>query len=1107
MYAPQRERMDRMRRAKLLWAGLPILLLISASLTFAAKEPPARVIDPQVYRMMQYAFPYPAEPDHVSPGTARTPGTQQLGTSGPSASPGAAVGITWYEKQHNGSMGRMNETRTDTYSLAHFSWMFLPGRVIDEGRGVKYDNYNFSVEAFGTEVVLQPNDNYAGYVNLDVTNDNRAVIGAHNREPSDGHYDPTIYFDFAEGASFFALAIEIPQSVTGYAEQESDQEVVWPKFAYSEGASDTALHVFAQVSMPDAGDPQAIYYFRRVGADNNVTATWDYPPRVVDTVFDVSQSIEATDDGKVGLSWVANIPCAPGDPDTASCNTGVAPAQVNNDIYYQISNDYGATWQPRVNLTHNIGVTGEHYQPYADISLLFDTQGYLHVVWGAAYWNETGDVLLRNRIFHWSENMPYLRTAHAADWDQQVCNGGSWMLNASKMSISECNGRLYVLFVQFNDGAAGIYDDCADDGNPGFPAGSANGELYVTVSEDWGLTWDRARNLTNSRTPGCDSADGTGGPCESDNWPTMARYGTDVALAPGDNATDVVVPSGGADNGWYLDVQYINDHSAGAIVSGEGTWQQADVRWFRLACVEAFHEPVPHWQPSGIGFPAWTKMSHAYSRQVVMENLGNADLAYTVTAQEDPSAPAGVDPGWLAYSGFDGTLPFGLNNTETGNITVTPTGGNPAGIYVLTGRLIFDHNAPDSPDTFRISVIVADTLYPPEVDTVKTPALALVVNNSGAVGEEGEGGVNMDYTNPQDLAYEDCDSTADVYLFSGSPVIGYLRGSDTVVNFSLFGNDYYSPVGFFPSSNAESYDSVGCEVYKSVALTRDSSLAIQTTLFAPTTNTGDSVNFILKRLRVYPKDALAHSNVTIGEAVDWDIPSDSGSANGSDFNVTQKMIWQYGGEYHQDDTTECQNSDRRFGGIKFLQMKKGSTDLSGTAPYNAFTADNATWVYGNERGFVPGEIFTQMETRTGYSKFLSTHPDSTYVDLHSVMTFSNAMNLAATDTVTIWMALITVRDGTATDFATAAARAKTWWENHIVGRPTCTMRGDVNCDNKVIVSDLTYIVNFLFKGGSAPCLGGNGDVNCDGKITVGDLTWLVNCLFKYYPNCTTECCP
>ena len=62
-------------------------------------------------------------------------------------------------------------------------------------------------------------------------------------------------------------------------------------------------------------------------------------------------------------------------------------------------------------------------------------------------------------------------------------------------------------------------------------------------------------------------------------------------------------------------------------------------------------------------------------------------------------------------------------------------------------------------------------------------------------------------------------------------------------------------------------------------------------------------------------------------------------------------------------------------------------------------------------------------------------------------------------------------------------------------------RGNVNglLDDVVNVADLTYLVNFLFKGGAAPPVMAEADVNADGIVNVSDLTYLVNFLFKGGP--------
>ncbi len=60
-------------------------------------------------------------------------------------------------------------------------------------------------------------------------------------------------------------------------------------------------------------------------------------------------------------------------------------------------------------------------------------------------------------------------------------------------------------------------------------------------------------------------------------------------------------------------------------------------------------------------------------------------------------------------------------------------------------------------------------------------------------------------------------------------------------------------------------------------------------------------------------------------------------------------------------------------------------------------------------------------------------------------------------------------------------------------------RGNVNCDGQITVSDVIYIINYLFKGGPTPNPLENGDVNCDGKVNVTDVVYLINYLFKSGP--------
>jgi hypothetical protein len=70
------------------------------------------------------------------------------------------------------------------------------------------------------------------------------------------------------------------------------------------------------------------------------------------------------------------------------------------------------------------------------------------------------------------------------------------------------------------------------------------------------------------------------------------------------------------------------------------------------------------------------------------------------------------------------------------------------------------------------------------------------------------------------------------------------------------------------------------------------------------------------------------------------------------------------------------------------------------------------------------------------------------------------------------------------------------------GSPTCCLvRGDAKHDNQIIlVDDIVYLVDHLFKGGPAPICPEEGDVKADnGLILVDDIVYLVDHLFKGGP--------
>jgi len=59
--------------------------------------------------------------------------------------------------------------------------------------------------------------------------------------------------------------------------------------------------------------------------------------------------------------------------------------------------------------------------------------------------------------------------------------------------------------------------------------------------------------------------------------------------------------------------------------------------------------------------------------------------------------------------------------------------------------------------------------------------------------------------------------------------------------------------------------------------------------------------------------------------------------------------------------------------------------------------------------------------------------------------------------------------------------------------------GDANGDGGTTVSDVVYLINYLFKGGPGVIDPIQGDPNQDGKITVADVVYLINFFFKGGP--------
>lgn len=298
-------------------------------------------------------------------------------------------------------------------------------------------------------------------------------------------------------------------------------------------------------------------------------------------------------------------------------------------------------------------------------------------------------------------------------------------------------------------------------------------------------------------------------------------------------------------------------------------------------------------------------------------------------------------------------------------------------------------------------------------------------------------------------------------------------------------------------------------------MTRDTGILITKKWILPLPeDIGSDCNFLIQATEFRSADGQTHTGLNIGEAIDWDIPSDSASRNRSGFAAgypygSPNVIYQQGSEY-DDDPQECQENSDRYGGIAFLEVIEVGVDdtICNDNPYGAYTGSNSLWVYPMG-AYVPEELDSLMTAREGF--VLSDSIDS---DLHSVMTFKSGYTLTPDKTLIVFSCLVSGRLGYA-DFMASAATCRAWYRDWQPIMPAvCCLceRGNVDFDpqDAIDISDLIYLVDYMFTGGPPPQCEEEADVDASGSIDISDLVYLVDYMFSGGPppaDCPYGACP
>ncbi|MCK5125999.1 MAG: dockerin type I repeat-containing protein [candidate division Zixibacteria bacterium] len=1006
------------------------------------------------------------------------------------------LGFTTYGYQHNCTMGRQVEHRGTGY--IHFDWMWQDDNSItNTNRSVYYQAYDLTAcptaWTFATGGIDISTLGRAGYVSLDVDpNQNMAIPAGHE---SDGQiWGANTYYDFiTSGIPFGLFAGEFPTDRYGYFENAGTgpgNETIWPKVDLQLG-TETVLHMVTSES-GGGGTEQTISYYRRVGGYGTATPTavWS-GQRVIDTTVGINQTVTAKMNGdKVAIVWVSPVAYVQNTSDEFN-------NQYENDVWYAVSTDQGAAWANSPSSGGSASIANQveagvysggnitqynpidDYKAYCDLSALITGDNNLHIVWGCRRWTDTTSLFRRSgAIFHWSEDQTSVRPVVVADWDTGgACYGHAWSTDVSKMSISECaNDNLYVLFTQFGSAA----NPCGDIDSE---KQVVNGYIYMTASDDRGVNWDRAQRVTNTMdTPtGCipeDMSDSTiVGTCNSEYWASMARFSRTENCSGENNGLDV------------LDVTYINDKAPGGCVQTEsGVWTVNPVIWWTTPCRDVIYEPL-YSDDAGTGLGEcfssellWVDPGGDTTIQLTISNPGLLVNNWTLAVVYTDGS------GWLSAAPTSGALAPG-GGSATINLTFTaPGGAGDPSTWVCDIEI--DHDAFGG--TTRVipaCLVVASSRIIPEAAVLATTCKRFKVYNNGELVNN-ESHAALDYI-------DDCDTfssqtASEIYLYDASPVIIRLDGTDTL-RYTAYSADFTDEFGLRPLSSLVVDSSTYAEyTYASGEFaTADTAIGFIVEYFVP--KASENCEFIIEKLKFFNKTASAINGVLVGEFLDWDVPSDSGSNNGSGFDVATNLIYQFGGEYDQDDSTEAlcpQESDDRYAGISVIGGAQ-----------NAMTLDNATYVYtsgpyGQAAPIPPQAFYHLMNDEEGFSLYTTAVPESTYTDLSTLVTFGS-YNLGLIDTFEVCKILATSKTGL-DDLKAAIVAGEAFVALHELCVLTCCVEpgGDANGDGPTNVGDAVYLINYAFKGGPPPDCMSEGDANTDGSVNVGDAVYIINYAFK-----------
>jgi hypothetical protein len=438
------------------------------------------------------------------------------------------AGDTWWDMQHNGSVGKM--IGVDNQGYVHMTW--TKGQDNENmQRDVYYNCWVPTTQHFDTmtnSVVGVPTSSStrSGYATIAVKPDGWAFpafhqVNSQNKAHSSAAIDYQPHYGaFSTGEPAYCF------------DGPTEMEIIWPKIAVT---PDGLVHMVSTESPldPDPGIPQRIYYSR--GAPVIVGGLgygfefetggqfecggFDY----LDTVMVISPVICASKTtNRIAIAWSHSR-------DTLTVDS--LRTQYNNDLYVLISEDGGHNWNPVINVTHfcppaseitdsiyidstqtwvpdSVKADMDTNRVYTDCDAIFDDNNNVHVVFTTLNYYAWEGTISRyhSDIWHWREGSDSI--SHIAGfgftptidttgdsvevfcWTENGC--GAWQRETQRpnLAFDSQTGYLYCAFQWYDPVQAGATVER-------WPMA----DILVSVSTDNGMTWSDSTNVTDTRRP------------------------------------------------------------------------------------------------------------------------------------------------------------------------------------------------------------------------------------------------------------------------------------------------------------------------------------------------------------------------------------------------------------------------------------------------------------------------------------------------------------------------------------------------------------------------------------------------------------------------------